>query len=77
MTKTNLYRNADFREGDEAESYLLPDEIADAVEFILSQREGILVSDITLKPQLHRIKRKNTTAEAKQRGVLTENKDEI
>lgn len=58
MTKTNLYRNADFREGDEIESYLLPEEVADAVEFILSQREGIIVADITLKPQIHRIKRK-------------------
>lgn len=58
MTKTNLYRNADFEEGDEIESYLQPDEVAGAVEFILSQREGILVSDITLKPQIHRIKRK-------------------
>lgn len=59
MTKTNLYRNADFREGEEIESYLLPEEVAAAVEFILSQREGMLVSDITLKPQLHRIKKKD------------------
>ena len=58
MTKTELYRNADFEEGDESESYLLPDEVADAVAFILGQREGMLVSDITLKPQIHRIKRK-------------------
>lgn len=65
MTKTNLYRHADFREGDEIETYLLADEVADAVEFVLNQREGMLVSDITLKPQLHRIKRKNTTADAK------------
>ncbi len=58
MTKTDLYRNADFKEGDEAESYLLPEEVASAVEFILSQREGMIVSDITLKPQIRRIKRK-------------------
>lgn len=58
MTKTNLYRNADFKEGDEIESYLLPEEVAEAVEFILSQREGVIVADITLKPQIHRIKRK-------------------
>ncbi len=58
MTKTNLYRNADFREGDEAEAYLLPEETAAAVEFVLSQREGMIVSEITLKPRLHRIKRK-------------------
>ncbi len=58
MTKTDLYRNADFKEGDEAEAYLLPEEVASAVEFILSQREGMIVSDITLKPQIRRIKRK-------------------
>lgn len=58
MTKTDLYRNADFREGDEAASFLLPEEVADAVEFAVNQREGLVVSDITLKPQLHRITRK-------------------
>lgn len=58
MAKTNLYRNADFKEGDEMESYLLPEEVARAVEFALSQREGMVVTDIGLKPQLHRIKRK-------------------
>lgn len=58
MTKTNLYRNADFQEGEEIASYLLPEEVAAAVEFMLSQREGLVVSDITLKPQIHRIKRK-------------------
>lgn len=58
MTKTNLYRNADFQEGDEIESYLLPEEVAEAVAFMLSQREGMLISDISLKPQIHRIKRK-------------------
>ena len=59
MTQTNLYRNADFREGDETESYLLPDDVAKAVEWILRQREGVIVTDITLKPQIHRIKRKH------------------
>lgn len=58
MTKTNLYRYADFQEGEESESYLLPEEVADAVEFALSQREGMVVSEITLRPQLHRIRRK-------------------
>lgn len=58
MTQTNLYRNADFREGDDAASYLLPDDVADAVEWILAQRDGVIVTDITLKPQHHRIQRK-------------------
>lgn len=59
MTKTNLYRNANFKEGEEEESYLLPEEVAGAVEYVLSQREGLVVSDITLKPQIHRITRKS------------------
>ena len=58
MTRTDLYRNANFREGEETESYLLPEEVAGAVEYVLSQREGMVVSDITLKPQIHRIRRK-------------------
>lgn len=58
MTRTNLYRNADFKEGDEAGSYLLPEEVAEAVEYVVTRREGLVVSDITLKPQLHRIMRK-------------------
>ncbi|MCI8785469.1 MAG: SDR family oxidoreductase [Eubacterium sp.] len=58
MTKTDLYRNADFTVGEEEASYLLPQEIADAVSFILKQREGAVVSEITVKPQIHRIKRK-------------------
>lgn len=58
MTKTNLYRNADFREADEIEAYLVPEEVAAAVEFMICQREGMIVSDLTLKPQIHRIKRK-------------------
>lgn len=57
MTQTNLYRSADFREGDEAESYLLPEEVAGAVEFILSQRDGAVAADVVLKPQIHRIKK--------------------
>lgn len=58
MTRTDLYRNADFTVGEEVESYLLPEEVAEAVEFLLNQREGLVVSDITLRPQLHRIRRK-------------------
>ena len=58
MTRTALYRNADFKESGEEQASLLPEEVARAVEFVLSQRDGLVVSDITLKPQLHRIVRK-------------------
>ena len=58
MTKTNLYRNADFREGEDAASYLLPQEIAEAVEYVLSQRDGVDITELTIRPQIHRMKRK-------------------
>ena len=58
MTDTNLYRDADFTCGEEPESYLLPDEVAKAVAYVLDQREGMVVPEITLRPQLHRIARK-------------------
>ncbi len=58
MTKSNFYRNANFKEGDIPESYLKTEEIANAIEMVLSQREGMVITDITLKPQKHRIKRK-------------------
>ncbi|SHI46720.1 hypothetical protein SAMN02745163_00322 [Clostridium cavendishii DSM 21758] len=58
MTKTNFYRNANFKEGSALESYLMPEEVAKAVEFVLSQRDGVAITDITLKPQKHMIERK-------------------
>jgi len=58
MTDTNLHRDADFTCGEEPESYLLPDEVAKAVAYVLDQREGMVVPEITLRPQLHRIARK-------------------
>ena len=58
MTATNLYRNADFTADEDVEARLLPEEIADAVWYAVIQREGLVVTDIVVKPQLHRIKRK-------------------
>lgn len=58
MTGTNLYRNADFEADEAIEARLLPEDVAEAVNWILSQRENLVVTDITLKPQLHRIKKK-------------------
>lgn len=59
MTDTKLYRNADFTCDDAAEAHLTPQEIADAVAYVLEQREGMLVTDIVLKPQKHRIAKKS------------------
>lgn len=58
MTQTELYRNADFCEGVEEEAYLVPKEVADAVKYVLEQRDGMVVSEMTLQPQIHRIRKK-------------------
>lgn len=60
MTKTGLYRHADFREGEEADTYLLPEEVAEAVGFVLGQREGMAVTELTIRPQRHQIRRVHT-----------------
>lgn len=58
MTKTNLYRHADFCEGEEEESYLFAEEIAEVVREILNQRDGVVVTSVTVRPQIHRIRKK-------------------
>lgn len=58
MTRTNLYRNADFSNDEAEEAVLEPQEVAEAVRYALTARDGMAITEITLKPQLHRIKRK-------------------
>lgn len=57
MTKTELYRHADFEQGKERESYLEPSQVAEAVAYALGQ-EAVIVK-LMLRPQLHRIRRKS------------------
>lgn len=58
ITKTNFYRNANFKEGEGEDTYINPDEISKTVEMILNQRNGIVFTDITIKPQKHMISKK-------------------
>lgn len=58
MTDTKLYRNADFTVDENEAARLQPKEVADAVLYVLEQREGLVMTDITIRPQLHRIARK-------------------
>lgn len=58
ITKSNFYKNADFKETDLIDTYLNPDEIANIIKFILLQRNEIFINDITIKPQRHMIQRK-------------------
>lgn len=55
MTKSNFYRNADFCADEEEGCCLLPEDVAAAVRAALSAREGVVVQEITLTPQKHRI----------------------
>ena len=58
MTDTNLYRNADFTVDENEAARIQPNEVADAVLYVLGQRKGLVMTDITIRPQLHRIARK-------------------
>ena len=58
ITKTSFYDHLDFCQGDDENSYITPECVAGAVEMVLSQREGTVVTDITLQPQRHLINKK-------------------
>lgn len=58
MAKTNLYRNADFTASDDPECALAPSDVANAIEYVVKQPEGVVVPEIVLRPQRHRIAKK-------------------
>lgn len=58
MTKTNLYRNADFTAAEDLQASLRPKDVAEAVRSVLTARDGMVIPEITLSPQLHRISKK-------------------
>lgn len=58
ITKTAFYDNLNFCEGETEDSYILPECVADAVENILTQREGTVITEVILQPQRHIIRKK-------------------
>jgi len=58
MTDTNLYRNADFEASKEENARLLPQDVAEAVRYILSCDPHMTITEFTVRPQLHRIEKK-------------------
>lgn len=58
MTDTKLYRNADFGCDDDNYAHLEPSEIAKAVKNILELPEHMLITDLTIRPQKHKIQKK-------------------
>ncbi|MGN0165462.1 MAG: SDR family oxidoreductase [Lachnospiraceae bacterium] len=59
MTDTNLYRNADFTADEARDAHLDSEDIANAVFNLLNAPEHLTVTDITIRPQKHRIKKTN------------------
>lgn len=58
MTKTNFYEdNSYFNCDDDEKAYIKMEDIGDTIEFILNQSENIVFTDITIKPQKHKIKK--------------------
>lgn len=56
MTVSGLYRNADFTTDSDTLARLEPEDTAKVLEYALfDTRDGMYVSDIRLKPQIHRI----------------------
>ena len=58
ITKSNFYRNSNFKEGANDDSFLMPEEIASAVAMAISQRDNLVITDITIRPQKFNIQRK-------------------
>lgn len=58
ITKTPFYDNLNFKEGENPESFILPECIAEAVEFVLSTRPETVISEMTIQPQKHQIQKK-------------------
>ncbi|MBP5159430.1 MAG: SDR family oxidoreductase [Lachnospiraceae bacterium] len=62
MTRTDLYRNSNFRESDEEDAHLEPWEVAEACRSVIKARPGLVFTKIALRPQTHRINRKSPSA---------------
>ncbi len=58
MTRTPFYDTLDFEPGIEDGAAILPEQVADAVRYILESSGNLVVSEISLRPQLGRILRK-------------------
>lgn len=58
MTKTPFFDDLSFMEAEEESSYITPECVARAVAMILDSREGTVVAEIELRPQINKIMKK-------------------
>lgn len=58
ITNTPFFDNLHFQPTEDSQTYIDPKDIADIVENVLNQREGTLMTDITVEPQKFQISKK-------------------
>jgi short-subunit dehydrogenase len=58
MTKTPFFDSLNIKEAEEEDAHITPECVAGAVAMILDSREGTVVTEIELKPQINKILRK-------------------
>ncbi len=58
MTDTRLYRNANFETDTDRDAFLDPEDVAEMVLFALAQPAHVDITELTVRPQKHKIARK-------------------
>ncbi len=58
MTKTPFFNTLNFKEAEEENSYITPECVAASVAMVLDSREGTVVAEIELRPQINKIMKK-------------------
>lgn len=58
MTETPFYESASFETNPDPETQLQPEEVANAIDIVIRQREGSVITELTLKPQRFQVRKK-------------------
>ncbi len=58
MTESHFYDKLDFSYAQESDAYILADQVADALEYVLQADRNLVVEELVLRPQKNRIIRK-------------------
>jgi NAD(P)-dependent dehydrogenase (short-subunit alcohol dehydrogenase family) len=58
MTETPFYDELDFTTGEAADTYITAGCVADAVRTVLTQRDGTVITELTVRPQRVAVRRK-------------------
>lgn len=73
MTRTKLYRNADFTAAEDLQASLLPEDVAEAVRTVLAARDGMVIPGIDGVPTIAPYFKKMMNASVKQNDDTHDN----